>query len=234
MKNTFFVLILIFIVSGCTKYENHNEDFLLDNLFKEKDKRLHIYSAVNTDDKILYWNEEFDNNDSKWPADTSIVYTDANVSMENGKMIIDFWKESFYCGLPITINEKRNFELEMRMYWRIQNVGLYQFETPTDSTHCYGVFLRNFGNEILFSLDEIKDEWGGWRHVIRTTNISGFINVNDYNLITIRKIDSEYSVFINEAYIHTFDERVFSCNPTWFVTYEGINKFDYFRVSYLK
>ena len=247
MKKIIVYLFLIGFISGCSKDDSH-ADFLLETLFENNDKRLLDYYAVKNEDKVLSWNEEFDNNNSKWPLDVSTVYSDATVSIEDGKMIIDGYWENEYAvvpiDIPVTIDENKNFELEMRMYWR-PNIVIYKFDSPLNTTEYYLSFITDY---YVDKKDSIKEKeviawryWGRWSSYDKEDRWQSEINVlalnyitfYDYNVTTIRKIGKKYSIFINGKYFYTISQEHFSCNPTKMVINYGINKFDYFRVYYL-
>ena len=235
MKNIFIFMALSCIMAGCNN-DDYKEDFLLETLFEKNDKRLLDYFSINEEDKILFWSEEFENNDSKWPIDITTSYTDAKAFIEGGSIIIDYYGESrrVFFDLPISIDESKNFELEMRTYWQSPTAYLYSFNNPKDTTNFYALFLRDNDGIIDLSFDEIRDEWDGWRNLIDIKEPLSFVAIEDYNLTTIRKIGSKFSVFVNGIYIYTIVDERFSCNPTSFSISQGINKLDYFRVSHLK
>ena len=238
MKKSFIYLLLISLISGCEQVD-FQEDFLLETLFENNDKRLLDYHAVKNEDKTLSWSEEFDNNDSKWPFDVTISYSDATLYIEDGKMIIDYYgdddkSEIFFKELPIIIDESKNFEVEMRMYWKLSGYALYVFDHPIDTTMFYGVFFSQTENGIIrIRLNFWDKEKNSWSNML-SIPANNFTYPENYNLITIRKIGMKYSIFVNEKFIYAFSEDKFSCNPTDFSIHKGINKLDYFRLSYVK
>jgi hypothetical protein len=221
------------IVFSCAE---RKDVFLDEVLFGNNDERLINYDAVSDSEKQLFWSEEFDNNDSGWPIDVG-EYSDANIKIENGNFVADFFLNDtiryWYYNMPIKIpDEHINFEVEIRLVLndeddtrkfapymaafhdatsRIAYVLIYRGD--------WGIrlFKQTYSNDtVIFDCKEIEN-----------------LQLNQFNIVTIRKIANKYAIFINHKFFYLFEDTHFNYNPSILFETGRVSVYDYFRVYYL-
>ena len=245
----FFLLVLLFCTfSGCNKFSDKNPDFFLEMLFINNDERLLNYDAVNESQREPFFIEEFDDNISKFPLEIGI-HGDAEVSVTDGKMTIKYFTNSLDCirnePVPIKIDESRNFEMETSLIVdRKDSVG---------HSHTFArVLSKTIGNgyDIEYSQYEKENNVQGTSTKEKVKAITlwyltderkwkleyeakSFLNSNKFTVLTIRKIENKYAIFINFKLFYIISDKNFSYIPTITMDCNVVNVFDYFRVYYL-
>jgi hypothetical protein len=257
MKNRVFLLLLV-VLSSCSWYDSRfddsDEELLLETLFKNKDERLLDYFAVNENNKRLFWSEEFNTNDAKWPWDFDIKYSDVEGYFQDGILTIDYFgKEDeeynydyfFPDALPVTIDESKNFEMEMRFYIEnkyLDEIDLCAFSNSSKPNvfyyFCiYDRLIHRDNYDIWFYKYTYSSDSSGSSDSLETIaslGISDYYDMNGFNTITVRKINNKFAFFFNKKLYCIYESDEFSCNSTWIVCAPGINKYDYCRVYYIQ
>ena len=237
-KYAFFIIFLLTqVITGCSKIdsaiENWQEDFLLETIFINNDKRLMNYDAINENEKQIAWQEEFDNNNSKFPFDIAVAQHYVTASIQNGNLFIDYKNEQkLRYAIPFTIDESKNFELEIRCF--VNDDFDFFKEKP--------VFVFVSTKNIEFQI-YLKEYWFEERRIdlylakneeIFDWNSNDYLKLNEFSAITVRKIGNKYAFFVNHKLFYILNDEEFSCNKSHIVLNRGRNIFDYVRVSYLR
>ena len=230
--------LLVFIVLlsfNCCDYDDYKEDVILDILTHTTDKRLKSYDAVPVNKKQMLWNEEFDNNNSKFPFDITEIqevfnnYTTA--TLENGVLTISMdsiWQKIF--EIPICFEPNKNYEIEIKYKYEKQNPDLLHIILQSDNGLClYKYFPISRDKEVIWLADFFYDKL----EYIYYRNSDIFWNDNDFNTITIRKIGYKFSIFINHKIYHIVDIENDTLKTLKLVVNNGTNMFDYIRVQYI-
>jgi hypothetical protein len=249
-KKYTYLFILLLLTSACErKVDDWQGDFLLETLFENNDKRLLNYDAVSENEKQIVWREEFDDNVSKWPIDTSI-YTlvtgrsdyysifpkdeyHKTVSIEDGCLKVDYLRGESEFEIPFEIDESKNFEIEMKIFINDRILGrphpkiINKFVTKEVT---YQFFLYRYTldeeNGIDFVIESTAAQLFDW-------NAEDYLRINDFSIITIRKIGTKYAFFVNYELLYILNDNEFSCNKSYIIFNKGENMFDYVRVQYI-
>ncbi|MDR1583404.1 MAG: hypothetical protein LBS55_09140 [Prevotellaceae bacterium] len=230
----YILLSLVLLMYGCIKVGDWQEDFLLETLFEHNDRRLTNYDAITENDKQVVWSEEFDNNNSKFPFDISIAQNFITANIQGSTLIIDYTRaKELQYDIPFTIDENRNFEVEMRFFINddIFNQTHIIIFSPSDSLK-YQLYFYRYSlsgekrTDIVFEKDNnIYFKLFDW-------DSEDYLRLNEFSIITIRKINSKYSFFINHKLFYILNDKDFSCNKSCIVISRGRNIFDHVRISY--
>ena len=214
---------------GCSFNDDYNEDVLMDILYNDKDTRLFSYSAVPESDKQMVWHEEFDNNDSKFPVDTSIVYSNITTFIKDGILTISSEiNDRIPIRFPLEIDGRRNFEVEINLF--VSNGILEQ----KCLLMCGNTDVNSMFQGYLVGIDEDLKIRIIWVFIpIITFDIKDYLMLGDFNIVTIRKIDDTFIFFINKKFVYSEEKKNLYCNSAYFYLYSGINMFDYMRVQYI-
>jgi hypothetical protein len=229
----FFTLLLI---SACErKVDDWQEGFLQETLLQHNDKRLLNYDAISENSKQTVWREEFDNNDSNFPFDISITQNFITTTIQDGMLVIDYTREKYLqYDIPFTIDENRNFEIELKFLISddIFNQKPILVFSSSESLK-YLLYLEEYSlaGEERTDIFLKKDSTIGFQ--LFDWNSKDYLNLNDFSIITIRKIGSKYAFFINHKLFYILNDKEFSCNKSYIVLSRGENIFDYVKVSYI-
>jgi len=252
-KKYIYLFITLLLISACERtVDDWQEGFLLETVFENNDQKLFDYNAVNENNKQIVWREEFDNNNSKWPVDTSIYSIISKsggnhyhtifpvheffktVQMSDGYLKIYHNRNDKRIAIPFTIDEGKNFEIEMKTYISDDIVGRSQpriiFEFSVFDNLRYRLFLYKWNNNVDIVLDKNENnfQYFDW-------NSLEYLELSKVNTFTVRKIDEKYAFFINHKLFYILSDKEFSCNKSYIVLCEGVEyMFDYVRVSYIR
>ncbi len=245
---------LLLLISACGReIDDWQENFILETIFENNDSRLLTYNVICEDDKQIVWREEFDNNDSKWPVDTSkyriiskdqIFYTIfptkelfKTIQMNAGFLKIYSTNSNIeYIDIPFLIDENENFEIEMRTFITDNIIGRSQPRIinilSAENNSKYNLFLYKWNDYIDIVLEKEERE----KHIqFFDWDSEDYININNFNITTIRKIGGKYAFFLNHKLLYILNDNKFSCNKFSIVLKSGVEyMFDYVRISYLK
>lgn len=233
-----FLFSMCFFVACSDYQEEQLSEILYGNNY------LLQYDAVNENDKHVVWQEEFSNNDSKFPFDISKPMTDVlNASIENGILMVDYIDNSNYFTpyfIPFVIDTNCNVEIEIRVF-------------ITKTSNSSPKVLLNFIQKKALSLTEFTMN-GLAIQIIRDTicvdrllynsyfewsyfyeRAEKYILYDDFNIITFRKINDKCTFFVNHKMCSTIIsyKYIHQCDRSYLIFNNGINKFDYVRVSYI-
>ena len=161
-----------------------------------------------------FFSEEFNNNVNNWP----VYILGANSSnkngfarIQNGEYQISGSSDAKLRGFLISrqIDTSRNFEIN----YRLKNEGIY-FEKYLYSDQ--GFIFRgslNAGNVIgtgLFLGSNSPNPKFSFRKILALTSTGEYYDLNtpnDYYEITLRKIGSRISVFVDKKFLSSFNSR---------------------------
>ena len=225
----YFLLLLVCLFSAC-EYSGTNSDFFLETVFINNDKRLLNYDAVNDAEREPLFIEEFDDNVSQFPVQIG-TYEDAEVSIANGKMTINFFEDNDYMysePVPIEMDESRNFEMETSLIIYSDSHTFAWLPNQIADNDYTIVYSQSKETIILQNRPNFWETIKGYDF-----NAKDFLNSNEFTVLTIRKIGNKYAIFINYKLFYIINDKNFSYIPAITMVENIINVFDYFRVYYL-
>lgn len=228
-NNMYFLLLLVCLFSAC-EYSGTNSDFFLETVFINNDKRLLNYDAVNDAEREPLFIEEFDDNVSQFPVQIG-TYEDAEVSIANGKMTINFFEDNDYMysePVPIEMDESRNFEMETSLIIYSDSHTFAWLPNQIADNDYTIVYSQSKETIILQNRPNFWETIKGYDF-----NAKDFLNSNEFTVLTIRKIGNKYAIFINYKLFYIINDKNFSYIPAITMVENIINVFDYFRVYYL-
>lgn len=218
------ILLLVIIIGGCTDDYDKNESFIYNTLFNSCDERLLDYYAIPNDNKEIFYLEEFNSNETDWIIDT----TELKTNIENGILIVEAFNNLWFWDLQITINESKNYEIEISQKLYINKRHGISI-TEYDFMNCIGFdFNRDsekYNGEIYVSCD--------FRYEYFTFSNKDFLNNNQFNIITLRKIGNKCAIFINRKLLYIVNSSQFLYTIPYVYFNKGTNMFDYMRVQYI-
>jgi len=227
------LMLLIIIITSCVEMQPEffeNEFLGANNNGNYEIVEPEIYNGVPTSKREKLLNENFDNNNNLWAiVNTSQAYT----SIENSTYI--FQNKLSYTqisAINTIINTDRNFEIETN------------FKISSS--------LNNNGNSLVWGYDETVEFWFFCFSISSDQNlwIGNFIfetynpwqnwlalNVkpeNEYNKLTVRKINNNYYFFINEQFVisHLF-ETFYDNNIGFKAEANTTLQIDYLKIDYI-
>lgn len=226
MKKLIFILLLFITFSGCNIDEDHEGGFFLELLF-EYEEKLYNYNGVSESKKQTIWLEEFNDNELKFPFDLSLSQNDISASISNGILTLNYSGNRRYLSpIPVIIDEQKNYEIEVIIFIasKMNNKNLIEFSSSGNPVvWLYGIDkIYIEGNKISY-----KHPTGKF-HTWKTE-----YNEDSFNSITIRKINNKIAFFINRILFAIMEGEKFSCNETYIVFNQGVNRIDYIKASYL-
>lgn len=190
--------------------------FIISISFPQSD-----YYDYNTYTKSLIFFDDFDNNNSGW-------------EINSRQQIIDgeyFVSESNYFPDISTINIDQSKDFEIETCFRINIESSYNCKIiwgQSDINHFYS-FGYNSENEYYFC----KYNIGETCYYLKEH--SKHIIQNDYNKLTIRKVDGIYYLFINEVFLKDIKaEDFFGQNISFCAATRTSINVKYIKISYLK
>jgi len=212
MKSLKFIT-LVYILIATFSSRIHSQS--LYNDFQESKKK-----------KIFF--DDFNSNTNNW-----LLLDNENelISIENGTYIYesrDGQAKANY--LPIKINQKKNFEIELK-------IKFSQGEDNNSNGLAFGG-STNFMDRILFAFSGDGNyciaQFSPLKFLIPWTS-STEIHRTDYNLLTVRKVGKKYYFFINQILVETLQFQPFygdkigiHCNSNTKI------HVDFLKVNYLK
>ena len=244
IKNKLYILpLLLCLLSGCELDEkDENIDFLLETVFLDNDVRLLDYNAVKNTEREPFFIEEFNDNNSQFPYQIG-EYSDIDVSIVDGKIIIEYLEKKNYMysrAMPTEIDTNKNFEIELKlMVYRDSASQVLMWlrnslSNINDYVFGYSRWLTVGGEEREF-IDlyyrRTEDDWKSIRGY--ESNSKKFLDSDVFTTLTIRKIGGKHAIFINQKLFYIINDKNFRCIPTITMVDRVINVFDYFRVYYL-
>jgi len=256
MKKCFLYFLISCLMCSCL-HDDYKEDVLQNILYNGIDRRLFHYDIISESQKQMVWNEEFDNNDSKWPFDISKAheiydkyhpqyYTTATI--KDGCLQVSttmpFSMDRFF-EIPVIFYEDKNYEIELSIFG---DSGYSVYWDENWEEHYYlNIISLSFNNDGIKEnahLEKRVEEdgekirlWGSNRIVsglFYYTHAKDFWFQNQFNAITVRKINDKYSFFINHKFFYLSDNNYKCILQTIQLWINNKNsRIDYVRVSYI-
>ena len=231
---TIIFVFSIFCLSSCGDYNDKYETFL--QCLLDGDIRLLDYYSISENEKQMVWQEEFDNYDT--PLVSRIISllneSDVTANIENDILYVNnesTWRFWFSC---FEIEESENYEIELKLW--ISDYKNHSFSALEYDSLKVNELLFNFNNSSEYIKNEITLRF--YFHYNENYYVDfkaeNYLKFNQFNTITVRKIDKKTAVFINSKLLYAY-----YCSPQYSKTIpfiyinQGINKFDYMKISYL-
>ncbi|WNJ15958.1 hypothetical protein [Pontibacter sp. G13] len=186
-------------------------DYYLDELFNPEtaapDWALNApsYSSIPAGQKTARFLEEFDNNTNGWFLGNSSATTS---TISGGRFFFQSKQpgQAFYTSNSIDIDENRNFEIEIEV--RIvdgDGAAIFQWGAQEAAEMSY---LGMTKDSAVFV--------GTWDSGLATGRTVDSFNPNGFNKLTIRKLEDQYHIYINEFYFDILSFRTFTGNQVGF------------------
>jgi len=184
-------------------------------------------------EKEVVFLDNFDNNNNRWWLGDN---TEALSSIEKGYLTLEWRGKSpiWYSLNGIIFDLTRDFEIETSIKQTIGNKGnlFGLIFNKSDKGECG--FIVNCNSESVAYQDKINEE----RRFIKdggefVPNIS--VVYNEFNRLTIRKVQDQLSLYVNEVLLKSGSISDFNSNRIGFqIWYNSRICVDYLKVSYLR
>lgn len=129
------------------------------------------------------------------------------------------------------IDDTRDFEIEVSIYpvsGEDDNGNSLSWGKAKDGDNRYMFGITRNGQ---FSIWKYNGNWVSWKEWTEST----FINKQNYNLLTIRKVGSYYYFFINKGLVHQQPfESFFGQRLSFQSNQNAVARFDNIRIAYLR
>ncbi|MFC2138266.1 caspase family protein [Bacteroidota bacterium] len=187
------------------------------------------YSGIPENDKLSIFSDEFNDNNNLW--DVGQEKDSWLEKIENGYLYfqsLDYLPNEDY--LPMPFDESKDFEIELSIAFdsgdNIQAYGLQWGKTAEEHKQ-FDFFISGNGQ---YTIDKFTGEFTDY---VPFTS-SDLVKKDDYNKLTVRKIDDQYYFFLNESLIHKMPFEPFMGKNIGFqVGKKSAVRVDYIKVSEL-
>lgn len=195
-------IFLLFLFISCSEKDPE----AIDQLFFETGVNsgkidFSLYSSVSQRQKV--YSEDFNDNSKAWGISTTSY---GSYKISGGNYQIDYNRQGYYTSIKTPLNKTfydKNFEIEAN----IKIATTYGYP-PSNWAGIIWNRSDNLSNLIQFS-NEGKI-WIGqvtnntptvWKTI---EDIKTLINTKEYNLLTVRRINTEYYFFINKKFLFKY------------------------------
>ena len=214
MKKTLLISYFIAIAAFCYSQNNWQPE---------------TYNGIPENDKLHVFFDQFNDNSNLW--DIGEVKDSWLEKIENGYLYfqsLDYLPNEDY--LPMPIDENKNFEIEASIAFHsgdnIQAYGLQWGKTAEENKQ-FDFFISGNGQ---YTIDKFTGEFTDY---VPFTS-SELVKKDDYNKLTVRKIDDQYYFFLNEKLVHQMPfEPFMGKNIGIQVGKKSAIRVDYIRLSEL-
>ncbi len=183
------------------------------------------YKGIPDKDKLAIFHDDFNDNSNLW--DIGEEKDSWLEKIENGYVYfesLDYLPNEDY--LPIPIDESKNFEIEASVAFHsgdnIQAFGLQWGKTAEEHKQ-FDFFVSGNGQ---YTIDKFTGEFTDYVPF----KSSDLVKKDDYNKLTVRKIDDQYYFFLNENLVHQMPYEPFMGKNIGF----QVGKKSSIRVDYIK
>ncbi|MCR9249355.1 MAG: CHAT domain-containing protein [bacterium] len=198
--------------------EIHLKNLIAGYITKKKNEQIENLESVRTslnNQAVQYrgyqptdviFSEDFSSNNQNWKEGS---FESSYFKVENGYYVIQSFKSGYYAASKFNeeeqfkIDQSRNFQIECKMKFISgednNSNSLNWGQKANDwSNHRFG-FSGDGSFKIYSYASEAENKWINYQ----TWTNSSAINEDDYNRMTIRKVDNLYYFFINEVLVST-------------------------------
>lgn len=196
-----------------------------------------IYDSISSSQKEQVFYDGFSDNSNDWGTTTTSSGYTITREVKSGYYYLDYNRDGYGGFSYLTIddfNPTKNFEIEAKVK------QYYSYSTSSsDVGVLWGAssdkrFFRIAQNEgEFYTGDKTDDGWNAWSGWEDFEQIN--IDNSDYNILTVRKINSTYYFFINHYLAYTYSNATLSSSENivgfWFA--ECTAYVDYVRVCQL-
>jgi len=228
MKNYIYLFVILAFIS-CEEIEP--SFFEKEFLGKNADYSLidaDAYTGIPSEKREFFLYEEFNDNQNGWQlTSTSTVYT----AISDGNYIMQAGSSASISSIVKAIDTNRNFEIETNI--KIVN---------PQNTNASGIAWGYSSNNTEFYSYLFSSNQSLWIGYYQWNNYNTWLDFtqqnvnpqNQYNKLTIRKINSEYYFFMNEAFIMSQNFETFFDSGIGFLaaSYSTIY-IDYLNIDYI-
>lgn len=200
------------------------------NTIAQENKAYNFYGYLQSE-KTLFFSDDFNDDGNGWKNGST---QNGETFIQNGYLIFQSTVEDGAAGCVRSlfhIDQRKDFEFETRMTWTggVDNKSFYFVfgKKPSEwsrfnfglSGNGYYLIDKSFQNEYTTIVDWTK---------------SSFVNIKDYNTLTIRKVASTTYYFINGNLVHSQPFESFYGDEIGYQISAKVNiSIDYIKVYYL-
>ena len=200
--------------------------FIAKTVVAQQNIQPQIYDGVSRSLKVSLFYDNFQNNNNNWNLKSSGTKI---VQIKDKALSIETLHDKIGLLQEVQINENENFEIEARIKFVSGNskraFGIQWGSSPENNR--YYSFIINPNQQ--FAISKYSGAYINFKH-----GIDNNIKSNDYNIITIRKIDNMLYFFLNKKLVHSMEYRMFYGNQ-FGIQSAGENHIliDYFKIDQL-
>lgn len=144
------------------------------------------------------FSEEFTDNGNEWRTFYSKV--------KKGRYVVETIgnDEAVVTTIPVNIDNSRNYDIEttVSMQWN-RSGELMGFTWSNDARNGYFVGFNKYQNLVIFKMND-----GSFEVLMNDSSSAVLRPANDINLITIRKYEENFFVFMNRTLVGVFANSV--------------------------
>jgi hypothetical protein len=194
------------------------------------------YSDYSENEKQVIFFDDFNKKDNDWSLGT---YGNGcrTSTIKNGYYEIESLCKNqyptFWTNL-VNIDERKDFEIESRikfLYGEDNNSNsIFWGDGKIEGAKFSYRYRFGISGNGQYIIDKYSGAWEYKKHWTKTN----IVKLNDYNKITVRKINNKYYYFLNNQFVHENDFEPFYGQRIGFQTNQNTKiRIDYLRVSYL-
>ena len=203
--------------------------FILNSFIKvnaQEIEQAQKYDGLSQTNKKTIFSDNFENNNNAWKPDKKSTGT---IKTGQGNLVLESADGKLTTVQNIEINENENFEIETKIKFHSGNAkrafGLQWGKS--NSGDRYFSFVINAKQQ--FAISKYSGAYINYKQEAK----SSLIKINDYNKLTIRKIDNMVYFFLNETLVYSREYKLAYGNYIGFQSAGGnIVRADYLVANY--
>jgi len=185
------------------------------------------YNGVNPSSKSALFTDHFDDNSHKWELQSD---KGIQVKLDDGFLILESESKKVSSNAKIKLNENENFEIETTLKFLSGNpkraFGLQWGKSKSGDR--YFSFVINANRQFAIS------KYSGAYISYKQEAESSLVKTNDFNKLTIRKVDNMIYFFLNEALVYSREYKLAYGNFIGFQSAGGNSvQADYLKIKKL-
>jgi hypothetical protein len=170
--------------------------FLMTSLTAQKGFQVQNYEGILPVNKKIIYDYQFKTDKNDWKSDDT---TKKIIQVENGFLVINSKRANINECRKTVFNENEDFEIELRIKYKSGNTkrsfGLIWGNS--DDSKRYFSFTVNANG--MFAINKFT---GAYISYIQPV-VSDYANYDDFNKLTLRKVDKYVYFFLNEKLVHS-------------------------------
>ena len=167
----------------------------------QENQQVQKYNGISNSNKKIIYSDDFKNSNSNWKTDNSYS---GNIKLEQGNLLLESYKGKYTAIQTIEINENEDFQIETELKYLSGNTkrafGI-QWGRSEKGDHFFS-FMINSAKQFAIS------KFSGAYINYKQERSSALIKPNEYNKITIRKINNFIYFFLNENLVYNMEYKL--------------------------